>query len=169
MPYLADAPRIPPADTTASSARSGGPKRLARLRRVTVRHTNPMHAESPTGGAGALEISRADDRFVTERPGITTFHCFSFGEHYDPDRVGIRSLIAFVDERNAPGYGYELHAHRDLEFVTYALAGTLLHEDSMGGRAKLHTGDVQRFTAGTGVQHSELNSQAADGTLRFIQ
>ena len=59
------------------------------------------------------EIRRAGDRFRTDGDGVTTWHSFSYGRHYDPDNVGFGPLIAINTERIDAGRGYELHHHVD--------------------------------------------------------
>ncbi|MBT7096403.1 pirin family protein, partial [Candidatus Poribacteria bacterium] len=57
--------------------------------------------------------------------------------------------------------GFGTHPHRDMEIVTVVLEGALTHEDSMGSRATLRPGIVQRMSAGTGIMHSEMNDSDA--------
>ena len=86
-------------------------------------------------------------------------HCFSFGEHYDPDNVGFGRLLVNNDERVAVGSGFPDHPHRDAEIVTWVLAGALVHEDSTGHRGVVYPGLAQRLSAGRGVVHSERNDR----------
>ena len=120
-------------------------------------------------GGEEIEVRRADRRFVSTRDGITTHHCFSFGEHYDAANVSFGPLIALNDERLDPGAGYAAHEHRDMDIVTWVLEGTLLREDSTGTRSTIRNGTVQRLNAGTGVTHSESNGGGPGETLRFVQ
>lgn len=106
-----------------------------------------------------IDVRRSADRFTTSTDGRTTRHSFSFGEHYDPANVGFAALVAHNDDTVAPGHGYDTHPHRDLEIVTWVLEGTLVHQDSRGPGGVLHPGVVQRLSAGSGVLHSERNSQ----------
>ena len=120
-----------------------------------------------SSASSAVEIRRAPDQFVTRRNGIVTRHCFSFGEHYDPERVRVGPLVALNDETIPAGSGYAPHEHRDLDIVTWVLEGVLQHEDSLGTSTTMRNGTTQRLTAGRGVTHSETN--AGTSTLRFLQ
>jgi redox-sensitive bicupin YhaK (pirin superfamily) len=121
------------------------------------------------GAGGGLEVRRAADRFLTVHDGITTHHCFSFGDHYDPANVRFESLLACNDEVLEPGAGYAAHRHRAIDIVTWVIEGTLAHEDSTGNRTTVRNGTVQHLTAGTGVTHSELNGGGSGERLRFVQ
>lgn len=114
---------------------------------------------------GALVLRPAAERFVTRQPGIETRHCFSFGPHYDPAHVAHGRLVLHDEHRLEPGAGFAPHAHRDVEVVSWVLAGTLLHEHD-GGTARVPAGGLQRMVAGTGVVHAE---RAADEPTRFVQ
>ncbi|KQV75229.1 hypothetical protein ASC61_09575 [Aeromicrobium sp. Root344] len=114
------------------------------------------------------EIRRADDRFRTDGDGVTTWHSFSYGQHYDPDNVGFGPLIAINTERIDAGRGYELHHHADVEIVTWVLEGALQHQDGTGHRGTIQPRTAQRLSAGTGVQHSEQNA-SDDVPLVFVQ
>jgi redox-sensitive bicupin YhaK (pirin superfamily) len=111
------------------------------------------------------DVRWAADRRVTAADGVVSFHCFSFGEHYDPDNVAFGPLQAVNDEHLAPGSGFAAHHHSDVEILTWVVNGSLLHEDSLGGRHVTTPGMVQRLSAGTGVEHSET----AAVETRFVQ
>jgi redox-sensitive bicupin YhaK (pirin superfamily) len=114
------------------------------------------------------EVRRAAERFRTEGDGVSTWHSFSYGAHYDPDNTGFGPLIAINTERVEPGHGYDPHHHADVEIVTWVLQGALQHEDSTGHHGVIRPGTAQRLSAGTGVQHSERNA-SADDALVFVQ
>ena len=110
-------------------------------------------------------VRRAGDRFRTVAAGRETWHAFSFGAHYDPASPGFGLLVAANDERLEPGGGYDPHEHRDLEIVSWVLAGTLHHAHGDASRRVVTTGYVQALSAGTGVTHSEHADPGAPAHL----
>jgi redox-sensitive bicupin YhaK (pirin superfamily) len=115
-----------------------------------------------------FEIRRADDRFRTDQDGITTFHSFSYGRHYDPDNVGFGPVVAINEECVPAGGGYDLHFHSDVEIVTWVLEGELAHEDTTGGEGVIEPGALNWLDAGDGVRHAERNASDTE-PLRFLQ
>jgi redox-sensitive bicupin YhaK (pirin superfamily) len=117
---------------------------------------------------GAIDIRRSGDRFRTDRDGITTFHSFSYGVHYDPDNVGFGPIIALNEECVPPGGGYDAHRHTDVSIFTLVLDGALAHEDTSGRRYVLAAGRLESISAGAGIEHSERNASDTE-PLRFLQ
>ena len=115
-----------------------------------------------------IEIRRADERFRTDQDGITTFHSFSYGRHYDPDNVSFGPVIAINEERIPPGGGYDPHAHSDVDIVTWVLEGALAHEDSAGPSEIVEPGELRWLSAADGVRHAERNASDTE-PLRFLQ
>jgi hypothetical protein len=66
------------------------------------------------------------------------------------------------DDTIAPGQGFDLHPHRDMEIVTIPLSGRLEHKDNFKHRGVIGAGDVQVMSAGTGITHSEFNASDSE-------
>jgi redox-sensitive bicupin YhaK (pirin superfamily) len=94
------------------------------------------------------------------------FH-FSFAEYYNPKNINFGMLRVINDDMVAPGTGFDLHPHKNMEIISYVVDGELTHGDSMGNKSTITRGHVQYMSAGTGVLHSEHN--LGDKTLRFLQ
>lgn len=113
-------------------------------------------------------VRRDAERFVTDAGAISTRHSFSYGAHYDPQQIGFGAIRAINTERLAPGAGYDTHRHGDVEIVTWVVEGELRHADSAGGGGVIRPGAVQRLSAGTGVEHTEVNASSTE-PLVFVQ
>ncbi|MCQ8239470.1 pirin family protein [Rhizosaccharibacter radicis] len=94
-------------------------------------------------------------------------HHFSFGGYRDPARPGWGRLLVWNDDAIAPGSGFPMHPHRDMEIVTVVRDGAISHSDSLGNSGRTVAGDVQVMSAGTGIRHAEFNAEAE--TTRIFQ
>ena len=113
-------------------------------------------------------IVRADRRFETNTGWLESYHSFSFGGHYDPNNTHHGLLLVANDDRVRPGQGFGTHGHRDMEIVSWVLEGELEHRDSEGNHGVIRPGLIQRMSAGTGIQHSEMNGSATE-PVHFLQ
>ena len=109
-----------------------------------------------------LQVRSSRERGHFNHGWLDTYHTFSFSEYYDPAHMSFRSLRVMNEDRVAPGQGFGMHGHRDMEIITYVLAGELEHADSMGNGEVLRAGEFQHMTAGSGIQHSEFNPSKSD-------
>ncbi len=107
-------------------------------------------------------IRRGNERGHFNHGWLDTFHTFSFGDYFDPQHVQFGPLRVMNEDRIAPGQGFGMHGHRDMEIVTYVLSGSLAHRDSLGNGEVLAQGELQRMSAGTGIRHSEFNPSGSE-------
>ena len=114
-----------------------------------------------------MTIIRADERHYSDMGWLRTYWLFSFSNYFDPDNVQFGNLRVFNDDWVAPHSGFPTHSHSEMEIVTIILEGTLTHEDSTGSTIHIGPGEVQRMSAGTGIQHSEMNK--GDDPVSFYQ
>jgi redox-sensitive bicupin YhaK (pirin superfamily) len=115
-----------------------------------------------------ITIRRNEDRGHADHGWLHSHHTFSFADYHDPKFNGFRTLRVLNDDRVMGGMGFGTHGHRDMEIISYVVSGTLEHKDSMGNTATMRAGDVQKISAGTGVEHGEYNPSENE-LLHFLQ
>lgn len=112
-------------------------------------------------------LHRAEQRGHVQHDWLESRHSFSFGSWYDPNYMGISALRVINDDQIAAHRGFGTHPHDNMEILTCVLSGTISHQDSMGNQGEIHAGEWQLMSAGTGVQHSEIN--LGDTPVRLLQ
>ncbi|MCG3137651.1 MAG: Quercetin 2,3-dioxygenase [Phycisphaerae bacterium] len=115
-----------------------------------------------------ITIRRSEERGRSSLGWLDSRHTFSFGDYYDPDQMGFRTLRVINDDRVIAGQGFGRHGHRDMEIISIVYAGKLLHRDSLGHGQTLRPGDVQVMTAGHGMMHEEYNGSETE-PVHFLQ
>ena len=113
-------------------------------------------------------IHKANTRGVANHGWLQSYHSFSFANYYNPERVHFGALRVLNDDSVAGGMGFGTHPHDNMEIISIPLEGDLQHKDSMGTVAVIKNGDVQVMSAGTGIEHSEMNKNT-DKAVKFLQ
>ena len=115
-----------------------------------------------------INFRKSSSRGYAQHGWLESWHSFSFADYHDPANIRFGSLRVINEDIVQPGTGFGMHGHRDMEILTYVLSGALRHSDSMGYGEDIRYGDVQMMSAGSGVQHSEVNP-APDEAVHLLQ
>ena len=108
------------------------------------------------------KLFEANSRGNADHGWLKANFSFSFGNYYNPERVQFGMLRVLNDDTIAGGMGFGTHPHANMEIITSPLEGGLKHRDSMGNEGVIRFGEVQVMSAGTGIQHSEMNASQND-------
>ncbi|MGB9094018.1 MAG: pirin family protein, partial [Gallionella sp.] len=115
-----------------------------------------------------MVLRKSAERGYAHHGWLESWHSFSFADYRDPEHVHFGPLRVINEDIVQPNTGFGTHGHRDMEILTYVLSGTLRHRDSMGHGENIRYGEVQVMSAGTGVQHSEVNP-SPDEAVHLLQ
>ena len=113
-------------------------------------------------------LHTAESRGTTNQGWFHSRHTFSFGDYYNPEQMHFGELRVINDNILAPGKGFGMHPHSNMEVVTIPLDGELEYKDDMNNVAVIGKGEIQVMSAGTGVFHSEYNKNK-DKLVKFLQ
>lgn len=114
-----------------------------------------------------IQIRPSDERGHANHGWLDSRFSFSFAEYYDPKHIHFRTLRVINDDHVAPGKGFGMHPHRDMEILTWVVGGQLEHADSMGNKRVITPGELQAMSAGTGLMHSEYNPSKTEPVHLF--
>ena len=115
-----------------------------------------------------LVYHAAASRGFANHGWLQTNHSFSFANFYNAEKMNFGTLRVLNDDLIAPGMGFGTHPHDNMEIITIPLSGLLMHKDSMGNTwEEVKSGEVQVMSAGTGIQHSEINGSKSEHLSLF--
>jgi len=109
----------------------------------------------------------AQERGLVSFGWLDAKYSFSFGNYYNPDKMNFGALRVLNDDTIAPAMGFGKHPHKNMEIITIVQSGALKHEDSMGNKGIIEAGDIQVMSAGSGIEHSEVNASSQNSLTLF--
>lgn len=129
---------------------------------------NATRLSNESSPVSRITLRQSDQRGHVDHGWLDARHSFSFGNYYDPDHMSYGSLRVINEDVVAPGKGFAMHPHSEMEIFTYIISGQLKHEDSMGNSRIIKSGEFQYMSAGSGVLHSE-NNPSNDEEVHLLQ
>lgn len=105
-----------------------------------------QHRRKPDLGSRDLGWLKARQHFMVDPMG-------------NPAHRPLGALVVWNDDEIAPGTGFPMHGHRDVEIISYIREGAVSHRDNAGGEGRIAAGDVQVISAGSGIRHEEFNRE----------
>jgi redox-sensitive bicupin YhaK (pirin superfamily) len=112
-------------------------------------------------------LHKASERGSADYGWLKPNYYFSFSDYHNPEKVHFGLLRVLNDDYVAGGGGFPRHPHDNMEIVTIPFTGALEHKDSTGGQGIIKAGDVQIMSAGSGIQHAEMNASKTDPVTLF--
>ena len=109
-----------------------------------------------------------ESRGLADHGWLKSRHTFSFSSYHNPERMNFGLLRVINDDIVKPSMGFGTHPHENMEIISIPLSGSLRHQDSMGNKHIISTGEVQIMSAGSGITHSEYNNSSSDD-VKFLQ
>lgn len=113
-------------------------------------------------------LHKANTRGHASFGWLNSYHTFSFGHYYHPERIHFGALRVLNDDTVKGGMGFSKHPHDNMEIVSIPLFGDLHHKDTTGRDEIIRQHDVQIMSAGSGIAHSETNANH-DKEVKFLQ
>ena len=106
-----------------------------------------------------LRLRKSSERGRGHLDWLESWFSFSFDQYYDARHMRWSALRVLNEDIIAPGGGFDMHPHRDMEIISYILEGSLRHKDNLGHESVVTPGEIQVMTAGSGILHSEFNPE----------
>ena len=107
-------------------------------------------------------LHKSEDRGFADHGWLKARHSFSFANYHNSEKMHFGKMRVLNDDNVAPGRGFDIHPHQDMEIITIPLSGALRHSDNIGNEGVIRSGEVQVMSAGTGVWHSEHNASGKE-------
>ncbi|BEV69841.1 Quercetin 2,3-dioxygenase [Bdellovibrio bacteriovorus] len=128
----------------------------------------PLKVFASDNNKARVTLRPSGERGSADHGWLKTKHSFSFANYRDPKHMGFKNLRVINQDIVVPLEGFPTHPHTDMEIVTYVLSGEVKHKDTLGNSTIIKRGEIQKMTAGTGIQHSEYNSSSLQD-VHFLQ